>query len=387
MTLADSLAPKIAVAAPTVATTALVAQPAASAAAPKASPRSWKRFAIVAAVALGLGALAWWQPWVAPVPQVIVETVTAGPVSRVLAVNGRIAALQSVDVRSSVPGQMAVVLVAVGDSVVAGDVIARLTNTQPGAQVAQSFAAFDAGLVHLQQAQADAERDRALGGNIPRKTLDAADLAVTAAVAEVERLQALLDQSQDQLEQFNIKAPMSGTVLARDVEPGQVVDGAAVLFTVADAAALVVEADVDETYATRMQPGLRVQLRLTGDAAVLPGRVTYVAPVVDPNTGGLMIKMTPDAPYAAPIGLTVTANIVMDSKPSGITVPRSAILSEAENSVLFVMIEGKAEQRVVTIIPWPAVRLEVTDGLAAGEVLIVDPMGLTDGQPVKIKQP
>ena len=298
--------------------------------------------------------------------------------------NGRVAALHSVGVRSSVPGQVTEVLVASGDPVAAGAVIARLEASQPRAQVTQAFAAFDASVVRQVQAQADADRALALGGNIPRKTLEAADLAATAAGNEVDRLKAALVQAQSALALYTITAPMSGTVLARDAEPGQVVDGVAVLFVVADAQALVVEADVDETYATRMKPGLTAQLQLTGEVAILPGMVTYVAPLVDPDTGGLSIKITPDTPRAAPVGLTVTANIVMDTKPSGLTAPRSAILTEAEQSVVFVVADGKAERRIVTIIPWPAVRLEVTQGLAAGDLLILDPTGLTDGQAVTL---
>ena len=383
--MAEPTAPKISTSATeTAALPALVATPISAPAAPTVKPFPRKRLAAVVLVAIAVGGLAWWQPWVARVPQVVIETVAEGPVARILAVNGRVAALQSVDVRPAVPGQLAEVHVAVGDVVTAGDVMARLDTTQPAAQVAQSFAAFDAGLVQLQQAQEDAGRDRALGDNIPRQTLATAELAVTAAAAEVARLQALLDQSQAQLEHFTIAAPMSGTVLARAAEPGQVVDGVTVLFTVANVRDLVVEADVDETYATRMQLGLPVHLQLTGDEAILPGTVTYVAPVVDPDTGGLAIKMTPVVPNPAPIGLTVTANIVMDAKPMGITAPRSAILTEADQSVLFVVVDGKAERRVVTIIPWPAVRLEVTDGLAAGDMLILDPTGLTDGQAVTL---
>ena len=386
--MAEPTAPKISTSATeTVAQTALVAMAVSAPAALIVKPFPWKRLAAAVLVAVAVGGLAWWQPWAARVPQMVVEVVTRGPVTRVLAVNGRVAALHSVGVRSSVPGQLTEVLVTSGDAVQAGAVIARLDASQPRALLMQALSAYDASLARQIQAQADADRALALGGNIPRKTLEAANLAATAAASEVDRLQAALQQAQSALALYTIKAPMAGTVLTRDAEPGQVVDGMAVLFTVADAQALVIEADVDETYATRMKPGLQAQLQLAGEVAILPGTVTYVAPVVDPDTGGLSIKITPDTPRAAPVGLTVTANIVMDAKTDGITVPRSAILTQAETSVVFVAVDGKASRRVVTIVAWPAVRLEVTDGLTVGDRLIVDPTGLTDGQAVKIAQP
>jgi len=180
---------------------------------------------------------------------------------------------------------------------------------------------------------------------------------------------------------------MTGTVMTRDAEPGQVVDGVAEVFTIADSGALVIEANIDETYATWIKTVLSAQLQLIGDTAILPGKVSYVAPLVDPDTGGLSIRISMDTQRAAPVGLTVTANIEMDTKAAGITAPRSAILTDTDQSVVFVVVGDEASRRVVTVILWPAVRLEMTDGLVAGDLLIVDPKGLTDGQTVKIATP
>jgi len=152
-----------------------------------------------AGLALIVDGLTWWQPWSAEVTLVTTETITPGMVSRVLAVNGRIAALDSVGVRSSVPGQLTEVLVADGDTVLSGAVIARLDSSQPRAQVMQALAAFDASIVQQKQAQADADRALTLGGNVPRKTMEAADLAALTVENEVERLRAALAQAQSQL--------------------------------------------------------------------------------------------------------------------------------------------------------------------------------------------
>ena len=66
------------------------------------------------------------------------------------------------------------------------------------------------------------------------------------AEQEVGRLRALVDQARFQLTKFSILAPISGTVLTRGVEPGQVVDLSTPLFTLADLSELIVETDVDE---------------------------------------------------------------------------------------------------------------------------------------------
>ena len=133
-TKAEPTAPKISTPAPvTDAQTVLVATKVAAPAAPTAKPVQRKGIAVAVLAAIALGGLAWWQPWAARVPLVGIEIVTTGPVSRVLAVNGRVAALHSVGVRSSVPGLLTEVLVTSGDTVQAGAVIARLDASQPRA--------------------------------------------------------------------------------------------------------------------------------------------------------------------------------------------------------------------------------------------------------------
>jgi multidrug efflux pump subunit AcrA (membrane-fusion protein) len=106
--------------------------------------------------------------------------------------------------------------------------------------------------------------------------------------------------------------------------------------------------------------------------------------VVDAATGGLAVELTPDVAVTAPIGLTVTANITVDDQPAAITVPRAAILRDAVGEAVLVVEDGIATRRPITVIDWPASRLIVTDGLAAGDVVIADATGLADGQLVTV---
>ena len=89
----------------------------------------------------------------------------------------------------------------------------------------------------------------------------------------------------------------------------------------------------------------------------------------------------------APVGLTVTTNIIVDERAEAITVPRGAIAETAEGATVFVVSNDMAEARAVTVIDWPAARLIVTEGLAPGDVLITDATGLVDGQPVRVTVP
>jgi RND family efflux transporter MFP subunit len=333
-------------------------------------------------VTVGLGLLGWWQLRAGGDPEVRVELAQLGPVTRVLAVNGKIAAARSVQIRAAVSGTVLALMVAEGDLVAKGDVLASLDDSQQAAIVLQARSALEQGRIKQAQAAATYGRDRDLGGVIAQSRLEEARLALEGAAQEVARLTALLDQATIQQSRFTVVAPMSGTVMTRAVDPGQLIDPSTPLFTLADVSELRVEADVDEAYATHIAVGQAAQLQLVGRRDNLPGAVSFVAPRVDLETGGLGIQIGFDDPLSAPIGLTVTANIVVDQQEA-LTVPRSALSGQA----VFVLVDERAVLTPVTVIDWPAARLIVTKGLTPGDQIIVDSTGLSDGQAVTLGEP
>lgn len=341
---------------------------------------------VLVVLALAGGAYAYVaQPWVTRASKVAVETIAAGPVSQVLAVNGRVAALQTVNIRSLVAAQAVDVSADEGDSVAVGDVLLQLDTSQPRAQVEQAQAALDAGMTKQQQADANAERARALGDNATRVAREDAERALVAAQNEVARLQAALDQAQSQLELYTIRAPLGGVVLDRAVDRGQLVDTQTQLFTIADLSQLVVETDVDEIYSARIRAGLKALLQPVGDTVARDGTVSFAAPTVDPATGGRAIKIAFDAPVDLPVGLTINANIVVSEVEDALSVARAAIVTDGSQSHVLVIEGGVAATRPIEFEDWPAPRVIVTSGLAAGDMVILDPATVTPGQMVEAR--
>ncbi len=350
-----------------------------------AKPSLWRRWGLWLGLAAVGGFGSWLfyaQPWKIGLVPVVVEVVSPGPITRVLAVNGRIEALHSVSVTSTVAGTLVAPLADEGDVVAQGTTLARLDDTSQQAVLRQAVAALDQVLVAQTQARDALSRTEALGNNVSRVALEDSQRLMERANREVDRLRALVDQAQFQLTKFRIIAPIAGTILTRGVEPGQVVDLSTPLFSLADMRQLVVETDVDESYATQIKTGMPALLQLTGEQRTLKGRVSFVAPVVDADTGGLAVKIAFIEPQQAPVGLTVTANIIVDQREDAISAPRSAIVTAGAAPAVFVVENSKAKRLQVSVIDWPADRLVVTGGLKAGDRLIVDADGLVDGQSV-----
>ncbi len=351
---------------------------------PSSVSRMWWVWASLVGLVLGIAALWCFQPWVSKGLAVTVETVTPAPLVLVLAVNGRLAPQHLINVKPTVGGAVVSVLVEEGAVVTQGEVLALIDPSGQQAQVRQAKAGLDAGLVTQSQAEANLARAEALGGNITRAALGDAQTAQQTARQEVARLTALLDQAQIGLEKYTIVAPVAGTVLSRNAEVGQVVDIATALFSIADLAKLVVETDVDESYAARITLGLPAVLQLKGDIAKRDGSVSFVAAQVDAATGGLAVKIGFDDAVAAPVGLTVTANIIVETQAAAIAVPRAAVITDATGSAVFVAVAGLAVRREVSVVDWPADRVQVISGLAAGDVVISDAKGLSDGLAISV---
>lgn len=311
------------------------------------------------------------------IPSVVVETATLGPVTRVLAVNGKIAAQDEVQIRATVSGLILALKVGEGDLVIKGAVLAQLDDNQQRAIVQQALSALQHGQTLATQADASYQRYAALGPVISKSVLQDAQSSREGANQEVSRLTALWDQSVIQLSRYTVTAPMGGTVLLRSAQLGQLADTATPLFTLADLSVLTVETNVDEAYGAQISLGQAVSLQLVGSRAVLAGKVSFASPRIDAATGGRAVTIDFAAPLAAPVGMTVTANIVVDARDA-LTVPRAALRGDA----VFLRVGKRAKLTPVTVIDWPAARLIVTEGLKAGDQVIIDATGLVDGQAV-----
>ncbi len=172
-----------------------------------------------------------------------------------------------------------------------------------------------------------------------------------------------------------------------NVEHGQTVDPSNALMTIADLGHLIVETDVDEAYATQIRAEVPAVLQLAGETITRDGWVRFVSQQVDAATGGLSVQIGFADDVSAPVGLTVTANIIVDQRSAALTVPRAAIVRTDAGPAVYVVVDGAAQSRAVAVIDWPAARLIVTEGLSPGDTVIADATGITAGQAVQPGQP
>lgn len=320
------------------------------------------------------------RPWKPDPAEVRIEEVGAQAISLVLALNGNVKAELEVPVRSAVVGRAISVHAREGDTVSAGDKLVTIDDAIAQAQFDQAKASLDAQDVRLEQSKLALERARALGANISRASLEDALLAFEAASRERARLNAALDQAQRETEQYVIRAPVDGVVLSRSIDPGQLTDVQTELFVVADLDQTVVEAAVDEQYSARVEKGQKALLLPVGSSHPVDGQVSFVAPRVDPATGGREVRIAFVPPQILPVGLTVNANLIVEELDAALSIPRAAIKAEGSAAYVFLAQDGVAVRRNIVFNDWPAERVIVTGGLEAGDLVILDPGAVKLGE-------
>ncbi len=350
---------------------------------PAKPPPPWrtKRAAVLifAAAAIAL-AVAWWGlGGGGGVPLVPVESLTPGPVQRVLAVSGRTVTDVHSDIVSSVSARVLSVNADEGDPVQADAALLVLDDTQQQAAVRQAAASLDAAILAQQRAQEERDRAVALAGTMSPVAVAEAGRALATAGVDVVRLEAALDRAQLALRDYRISAPITGVVLSRSVEPGDLVSPSQVLMRLANKDNLQVEVQIDEIYAGEIRAGQRAQLRLAGRTEIAAGTVSFVASEVDEVTGSMRVKLSFVAPIKAQIGLTTVANILIDEVAEALTVPRSAFVETGAGTAVFILRDGRAVLTPITYTDWPADRVEVTSGLSARDTLVLSPDGVEDG--------
>lgn len=154
-----------------------------------------------------------------------------------------------------------------------------------------------------------------------------------AALAELERTRQLNAD-------YPVLSSISGTILERKVTLGQIVQPAELAFLVADLSTVWVLADVPEEHAGKLHKGMQVIVRvpaLPGES--IQGQLTYVAPIVDPATRTVQVRMDLANPRGIYKPAMLAAMTFIDDSSPRITVPATAVVREDNKDHVFVQLE------------------------------------------------
>ena len=310
----------------------------------------------------------------APVP-VSVAPINRGAVSAYISSTANLVADAEVRVLSEAEGRVAELLVEEGDRVKKGQVLAQLVKNDVEIAVKKAQIKVESMGIAFERAQ------KGLADNlISRELYDKVSLDDQIAQQE-------LAEAQWRLEKTTIRAPFTGRVTERFVKLGQHLNPSDQLFTVSDFDPLIAKIFLPEKDVYGLKEGRDVRITLkASDTTRFRGRIRQISPVVDTATGTvkLTIEATAPPPEVRP-GAFVTIDIVRETHPQAVLVPREAVIRELQNAYIFVAKGNVAEKRIVALGLEEGGRIEALSGVTAGEQAIVAGQGgLKQGTAIKV---
>jgi RND family efflux transporter MFP subunit len=362
-----------------------------------------------------------------PSRQVRVVAAAQTTAARVVSASGTLAADDQFVLGTKVVGRLGEIPVDLGSRVKKGQAIARIDQSDYRLRVEQADAALQQSRVRLglpasgnsdkvdieqtslvrqaaavfKEARLSHDRmvelwDRKL---IARSELDSAvsQLAVAEgryqdAIEEVRNRLAVLVQRRSELEIARqqladtvIVSPIDGAVSERQAAVGQYLPAGAPVVTLVRTDPLRLRLAVPEREAGLVRVGQTVDLTVESDANKYQGRVARLSPAIAENNRTLMIEAdVPNSRGALRPGSFAKADIVIAAGQEIVTVPHNSIITLAGIEKVLMVVQGKTVEKRVRTGRRIGAQVEVTEGILAGNQVIVQPGNLVAGEPVTV---
>lgn len=390
--------------------------------------------AVLAAIVIA--AFGWGGTRMVRGPTVPAYVVSRGPLVQTVVASGRVESPRRVEIGSQVTGTVSSIPVAEGQAVKAGDLLIALDESEARAAVEQAryaVAQAEAKLAQLEvtgrpmaeQAMRQAEvtfrntdkqlaRSRELfaKGFIGQAALDDAERARDVAESQwqaaqvqhrsqleggserrldeaaVAQARANLQAAQAKLEQMTIEAPVAGTLIARNVERGNVVQPGKVLMVLSPAGATQLVVQIDEKNLNLLALGEEAIASADAFAAQrFPARVAYINPGIDPLRGSVEVKLdVPNPPPYLLQDMTVSVDVEVARREAVLFLPADAVHDLAGTAPWVQVIRGgRIARQEVKLGARGEGRVEIASGLSEGEHVVPSTRtGLRDGEAVHV---
>jgi len=307
---------------------------------------------------------------------------------RLLRLTGNVTynAFQTTPVFSAIGGPVHQILVAPGETVHAGQPL--LTVNSPDYSAARSAYIKARDSFFLAEKIYKRAEDLYAHGAIAESDLQQAESGRTQAQADMQASEdalralglndpeAVVKNPPKMTSQIPVIAPVSGEVVERLVGPGQLLQGGATqVFTISDMSTVWVLVNVYQSDMAYVHAGDSVEITTDSYPEVFHGKISYIAPALDPNTRTLQARIVTSNPAKKlKKDMYVTASVQAGAIRDALTVPDTAVLHDTENQA-FVYVQSGSNQfarRLIKAGDSLGGRTQVTDGLKESERVVGD---------------
>ena len=362
----------------------------------------WWLLAAAAAVVLvaALAARGWTARRAALAPPALAASAAAAPsvllapgdvaraeqteLTSLLAISGGLRAVDTAVVKARVAAEVKTLTVREGDRVQAGQLLGLLdaTEYQWKLRQAEDQAAFAAAQLDIAQRTLDNNKALVNQGFISRTALDTSASSTAGAQASLQAARAAAELARKAVADSEIRAPISGLVAMRAVQPGERVGVDAKLLEIVDLSRIELEAAVAPEDVLGLRVGQAAQVFIDGLAAPVPAKVVRISPSAQTGTRSVMAYLALASSTGLRQGLFARASIELQRR-SALVVPVSAVRFDQARPYVLTVESGKAVARGVTTGARGNVLLngvnesavEITEGLQAGALVLRGTVG------------
>lgn len=311
---------------------------------------------------------------------------------RGLPVSGSLKAVNSAFVKARVAGELQGLALREGDTVQAGQVVARVEATEGRARLRQAQDQAAAAQAQIDIAQRQYENNKALvdQGFISRSALDTSASNLGAARATHQAALAAVDLARKGLDDTVLRAPIGGVVAQRLAQPGERIAVDARVVEIVDLSRLELEATLGAADAMDVRIGQEASLRVEGSQQPVAARVARINPSVQAGSRSILVYLALSDPAGLRQGLFAQGSLAV-GRTSALAVPLSAVRTDKPEPYVQVVEGDKVAHRTVA----PGARGDAgretwvaVDGLAPGASVVLGHVGpLREGTLVKFTRP
>lgn len=306
---------------------------------------------------------------------------------------GAVEPMVTVTIRARVASRVEQVKFEDGAEVKEGDVLFVLDSREINAQILQAEATLSKDKAQLEKALRDVERYSGLATRNAVSQVQVDDAKTTAEMqkATVQQDEANLQALQVQRSYYEIKAPVSGRIGVAQARPGAVIRVDDTLATIRQIKPIYVAFGVPERYLSEVRTNMAqatVQFRLQGSGTQISGgKIASLDNTIDIQTGTLMVRaLFPNADERLWPGTLGDVTVTLRMEANVVMVPAEAVQVGQNGSFVFVVENGVARVRPVTVERTVDGKAVLSAGLSGNEVVVTQgQLALRNGSRVDIK--
>jgi RND family efflux transporter MFP subunit len=279
-----------------------------------------------------------------------IVTVETATLEQVLPISGPVKAINSAFVKARVAGELQDFLVREGDYVKAGQVIARIENTEYQARLRQAQQQAQSAKAQVDIAQRTYDNNRSLvdQGFISKTALEISASSLVASQASYQAAQSGADVLQKSLDDAVMRAPITGQVSQRLVQNGERVAVDARLVEIVDLGQMELEASLSAEDASRVRLGQSAQITMEGSDQSVTAKVVRVNPNTSAGSRAVVVYLALAPHPLLRQGLFLQGGLSTGSRTSP-ALPITAVRTDKPVTYVQIIVGDKVEhQPVVT---------------------------------------